>query len=258
MTPAEFRMAVRNGQWRKPTAGCCPGFTQLNMAILPEAYAEDFHTFCSLNPQPCPVLEVVRNGYEPVQLAPGADLRTDLPLYKVFHGSRFEQRENLLDVWRDDLVSFLIGCSFTFEQALLAKNVPVRHIELASNVPMYTSNIDCKPAGAFHGKMVVSMRPVPEDLVRLAYDVTGCYPGVHGAPVYHGDPAAIGISDINHPDFGDAVPVYDGEIPVFWACGVTPQVALANAMPEFAITHAPGHMFVSDRRDVDFYIAQER
>jgi uncharacterized protein YcsI (UPF0317 family) len=255
MTLAEFRMAIREGQWRKPTAGCCPGFTQLNLTILPAAYAEDFQAFCALNPQPCPVLEVVRNGsYEPIELAPGADLRTDLPLYRVFDGSRFAYRENLLDDWREDLVSFLIGCSFTFEQALISQNIPIRHIQLKTNVPMYITNIDCKPAGVFYGKMVVSMRPIPRDLVQLAYDVTACYPGVHGAPVHHGDPAAIGIGDLGRPHFGDAVPVYDGEVPVFWACGVTPQVALANAKPDFAITHAPGYMFISDRRDTDFYV----
>lgn len=254
MNPADFRKTVRDGQWRKPTAGCCSGFTQLNLAILPEEYAEDFQAFCSRNPQPCPVLEVVKKGsHEPVALAPGGDLRTDLPLYKVFQGSDVEYRENLLDVWRDDLVSFLIGCSFTFEQALLAHEVPVRHIELATNVPMFKTNIDCKPAGVFHGKMVVSMRPIPEHLVQLACDVTGCYPGVHGAPVHHGAPARIGITDLGRPDFGDAVPLYPGEVPVFWACGVTPQVALANARPDFAITHAPGYMFISDRRDTDFY-----
>ena len=150
--------------------------------------------------------------------------------------------------------SFLIGCSFTFEQALLAQNVPVRHIELDKNVPMFTTTTECSPAGAFHGRMVVSMRPIPEHLVEVAYDITACYPGVHGAPVHHGDPAALGIADLNQPDFGEAVPIYPGEVPVFWACGVTPQVALANARPDFAITHAPGHMFVSDRRDSDFYV----
>lgn len=254
-TPAEFRSAVRQGRWRKPTSGCCSGFTQLNLVVLPQRYAADFQDFCTRNPQPCPLLETVGPGQvEAVQLAPGSDLRTDCPGYKVFRGGQAEFRENVTDIWQDDFVSFLIGCSFTFEQALLAHGIPIRHIERGCNVPMYVTNRPCVPAGPFHGQMVVSMRPIPEALVELACTVTGRYPGVHGAPVHCGDPQALGIADLARPDFGDPVPVLPGETPVFWACGVTPQVALMNLAPEIAITHAPGFMFVSDRRDEDFRV----
>ncbi len=255
MTPASFRRMVREKLWRKPTAGCCTGFTQANLVVLPEAYASDFQAFCENNPQPCPLLEVIGPGnVEAQKLAPGSDIRTDCPGYKVFRGKQTESRDDVKDVWRDDFVSFLIGCSFTFEQALQTNEIPIRHIDLGCNVPMYVTDIPCKPAGPFHGNMVVSMRPIPEALVEKAIAVTARYPAVHGAPVHHGSPAEIGIADLDRPDFGDRVPVYEGEIPVFWACGVTPQVALHNLAPEIAITHAPGYMFVSDSRDEDFRV----
>ncbi len=254
-SPGEFRWAVRQGLWRKPTAGCCAGFTQLNLVVLPGRYAEDFQAFCEKNPKPCPLLERVDQGrVEAVKLAPGSDLRTDCPGYKVFRSRQSEFRDNVLDIWQDDFVSFLLGCSFTFEQAMLKNKIPVRHIERGSNVPMYITDIPCTPAGPFQGAMVVSMRPVPAALVELTYAVTGCYPAVHGAPIHHGDPQQIGIADLSVPDFGDPVPVHEGEVPVFWACGVTPQVALMNLAPEIAITHAPGYMFVSDCRDEEFFV----
>lgn len=255
MTPAEFRSMVRQKLWNKPTAGCCKGFTQLNLVVLPESYANDFQVFCENNPQPCPLLEVIGPGkVEAKQLAPGSDIRSDCPGYKVFRGKQTEWLDDVKSIWRDDFVSFLIGCSFTFEQALQSHQIPIRHIDIGCNVPMYITNIPCVPAGPFHGQMVVSMRPIPETLVDKAKEVTAYYPAVHGAPVHSGSPAEIGITDINHPDFGDRVPIYDGEVPVFWACGVTPQVALRNLSPEIAITHAPGYMFVSDCRDEDFRI----
>jgi uncharacterized protein YcsI (UPF0317 family) len=227
----------------------------LNLVVLPERYAADFQAFCEKNPKPCPVLERVDRGrVEAAHLAPGSDLRTDCPGYKVFRGRQSEFRNNVIDVWRDDFVSFLLGCSFTFEQALLKNGIPVRHIELGCNVPMYITNLPCKSAGPFHGSMVVSMRPIPKSLVAAAYAVTGCYPAVHGEPIHHGDPKAIGIGNLAAPDFGDPVPVNAGEVPVFWACGVTPQVALMNLAPEIAITHAPGFMFVSDYRDEEFFV----
>ncbi|MCB2216888.1 MAG: putative hydro-lyase [Desulfobulbaceae bacterium] len=253
LTPVQFRNEVRRGLWRQPTSGCCVGYTQLNLVILPSRYADDFHQFCRQNPKPCPLLEVVKGGgYEAKKLAPGSDLRTDLPGYKVFRATEVELRSDVTDLWQDDFVSFLIGCSFTFENALLKENVPVRHIECGCNVPMYLTNIACRPAGPFTGQLVVSMRPIPAALVEKAYRITGRYPAVHGAPVHHGNPAAIGIGDLSRPDFGDPVPVRDGEVPVFWACGVTPQAALMNVAPELAITHAPGYMFVSDYRDEEF------
>jgi uncharacterized protein YcsI (UPF0317 family) len=177
-----------------------------------------------------------------------------LPGYKVFRGRQVEFRDDVADLWREDLVSFLIGCSFTFERALLARDIPVRHIELGCNVPMYLTDIPCQPAGPFHGRMVVSMRPIPDALVEQACSITGHYPAVHGAPVHVGDPQRIGIADLSRPDFGDPVPVGPGETPVFWACGVTPQVALMNLAPELAITHAPGYMFVADCLDEDFRV----
>ncbi len=253
LSPADFRKAVRQGRWRKPTAGCCSGYTQLNLVVLPEKYAVDFQSFCEKNPKPCPLLETVGPGLvEAIKLAPGSDLRTDCPGYKVFRGKNAEYREDVKEIWQDDFVSFLIGCSFTFEQALITNGIPIRHIELGCNVPMYITKIPCEPAGPFHGQMVVSMRPMAKSLVDKACAVTGLYPAVHGAPVHCGDPKEIGIADLAKPDFGDQVPIHPGETPVFWACGVTPQVALRNLAPEIAITHAPGYMFVSDCRDEDF------
>jgi len=258
LTPAQFRDEVRSGLWRQPTSGCCVGYTQLNLVILPSRQAGDFRQFCRRNPKPCPLLEVVdHGGHEAKKLAPGSDLRTDLPGYKVFRGTEVELRSDVTDLWRDDFVSFLIGCSFTFENALLNENVPVRHIERGCNVPMYLTDIACQAAGPFTGRLVVSMRPILAALVDKAYRITGRYPAVHGTPVHHGDPAAIGIRDLAHPDFGDPVPLHDGDIPVFWACGVTPQAALLNVAPELAITHAPGYMFVSDYRDEQFQDRQE-
>jgi len=255
LSPAEFRMSVRQGNWRKPTTGCCAGYTQLNLVVLPESYATDFQTFCENNPKPCPLLETVGRGQvEAIKLAPGSDLRTDCPGYKVFRGHQTEFKDDVKEIWQDDFVSFLIGCSFTFEQALITNGIPIRHIELGCNVPMYITNIPCEPAGPFHGQMVVSMRPVPVHLVDKACSVTGRYPAVHGGPVHYGDPGAIGITDLEKPDFGDPVSIYPGETPVFWACGVTPQVALMNLAPDIAITHAPGYMFVSDYRDEDFRV----
>jgi uncharacterized protein YcsI (UPF0317 family) len=163
-----------------------------------------------------------------------------------------EEREEIVDLWREDFVTFLLGCSFTFERALLAEGIPVRHIEEGKNVPMYITDKPCEPAGSFQGNLVVTMRPIPGDLVPKAVQVTARYPGVHGAPVHVVDPSELGIRDLNAPDFGDAVTVKEGEIPVFWACGVTPQVALMALRPQIAVTHAPGHMFVTDRRDEEF------
>jgi len=255
LSPAEFRSSVRQGLWQKPTAGCCAGYTQLNLVVLPGRYADDFQLFCEKNPQPCPLLERVERGQvEALKLAPGSDLRTDCPGYKVFHGTQFKFQHNVIDVWQDDFVSFLIGCSFTFEQAMLQNGIPIRHIELGCNVPMYITDIPCQSAGPFHGSMVVSMRPIPSAMVEKTYAVTRCYPAVHGAPIHNGDPTEIGIVDLAAPDFGDPVPFNEDEVPVFWACGVTPQVALMSLAPEIAITHAPGYMFVSDRRDEDFYV----
>lgn len=246
--PAALRAAIRRGSWRGPTAGLAPGATQCNLVVLPQADALDFLRFCVHNPQPCPVLEVTDAGSpEPVQTAPGADLRTDVPGYRIYRdGELVDEPTDILDRWRDDLVAFLIGCSFTFERAMLAEGLPVRHIEQDVNVPMYRTSIACRPAGRFSGPLVVSMRPMlPRQAIR-ATQVTGRFTRTHGAPVHIGDPEAIGIADLDRPDYGDPVEVRPGEVPVFWACGVTPQAAAATSRPELMITHAPGCMFVTD------------
>jgi uncharacterized protein YcsI (UPF0317 family) len=249
--PTAVRAAIRAGEWTAPTAGLAPGRVQANLVVLPQRDAYDFLRFCVANPRPCPVLEVTEAGSpEPVQAAPGADLRTDVPRYRVFRGGELsDEVDDVGALWRDDLVAFLIGCSFTFERALLAAGLPVRHVEEGVNVPMYRTNIACRPAGAFSGPMVVSMRPFAPAQALRAVQVTSRYPTVHGAPVHLGAPEAIGIADLDHPHYGDPVTIRRGEVPVFWACGVTPQAAAAAARPELMITHAPGHMFVTDLLD---------
>lgn len=251
-SPRGFRLVVRQGRWGEPTAGCCPGYTQVNLVILPVKYAFHFLVFCQRNPKPCPILEVLEEGvWEPVQSAPGADVRTDCPRYRVFTEDGVEDRRDILGLWREDLVTFLLGCSFTFESALMEAGVPVRHVEEGRNVPMYKTSVPCRPAGPFRGELVVTMRPIPGPLVSKAVQITSRFPGVHGAPVHVGDPGSLGIKDLGKPDFGDPVSIRPGEVPVFWACGVTPQVALLRAKPSLAITHAPGHMLVTDVRDKD-------
>jgi uncharacterized protein YcsI (UPF0317 family) len=252
-TGAEVRMACRNGAHTVPTPGLALGYVQANLVVLPRDWAFDFLLFCQRNPKPCPLLDVTEPGDpEPKFVAPGADLRTDLPAYRVWkNGELVEEPTEIKRHWRDDLVSFVIGCSFTFENALLAAGVSVRHIEVNANVPMYRTSIACRSAGRFSGPLVVSMRPLTPEQAVKATRVCSRFPRAHGAPVHLGDPAAIGIRDVAKPDFGDAVEVREGELPVFWACGVTPQAALALAKPPLAITHKPGHMFLTDLRDVD-------
>jgi len=247
LTPAELRRACREGRWDRPTAGAANGRVQANLMIVPQEAAFDFLLFCQRNPKPCPVIEVVEAGKVEPACAPGADLRTDLPRYRVYRdGKLAEERTDVRALWREDLVSFLIGCSFSFEEALAAAGVPLRHVEACCNVPMYRTARQTAPAGRFRGPLVVSMRPIPAGLVPRAVQVTARFERVHGAPVHAGAPQALGIRDLGRPDFGDPVEIRDGEIPVFWACGVTPQAAaLASGLP-FCITHAPGHMFVTD------------
>lgn len=247
-TPHEARLAARSGALRAPTANIAPGFVQANLAVLPRALAYDFLLFCQRNPKPCPLVGVSEVG-DPMLPALGRDLdiRSDIPLYRVWEkGELVAEPADVSGYWRDDLVSFLIGCSFSFEEAMLAANLPVRHIERGCNVPMYRTTIQTAPAGCFSGPLVVSMRPLrPQDAIK-AVQITSRFPSVHGAPVHLGDPGLIGISDIMKPDYGDAVEILPGEIPVFWACGVTPQSVIANARPDFCITHAPGYMLVTD------------
>jgi uncharacterized protein YcsI (UPF0317 family) len=247
-TARQARLDARAGRLAGPTSGLAPGHVQANLAILPAELAHDFLRFCHANPRPCPLLAVAEAGDPSVPpLGEDIDLRTDLPRYRIWRdGKLVAEPTGIRDVWRDDLVSFVIGCSFSFEEAMLDNGLPVRHIEQNRNVPMYRTNIQTVPAGRFAGPMVVSMRPLkPADAIR-AIQVTSRFPSVHGAPVHFGDPAAIGIADIGRPDYGDAVDIRPGEVPVFWACGVTPQSVIAAVRPPFCITHAPGHMLVTD------------
>ncbi|GHV64811.1 UPF0317 protein YcsI [Spirochaetia bacterium] len=248
MLPREARALIREGKFTKQTSGICAGYAQANLAVLPAEYAYDFLLFTQRNPKSCPVLEVSDKGSRELKfIAPGADIARDIPRYRIYKNGVLDgEYTDTASFWRDDFVSFLIGCSFSFESELLASDVPVRHIEEDRNVPMYITSIDCVPAGIFHGKMVVSMRPLAHDQIVRAVNVTASMPRVHGAPVHIGDPAVIGIRDINKPDFGDSVTINPGEVPVFWACGVTPQSVIMSVKPSIAITHAPGHMLVTD------------
>ncbi len=220
--------------------------------MLPEDAASDFELFARRNPKPCPLLDITEPGSWVTRLAPGADLRTDLPAYRVWeHGTCVAEPGAITPYWQGDLVAFLIGCSFTFDRALLAAGVPVRHVAESLNVPMFITDRGCEPAGRFGGPLVVSMRPIPADLVAAAVAVTSRYQVAHGEPVHIGDPVTLGIADLTKPDFGDSVTIEAGEVPVFWACGVTPQVAIARARLPFAITHAPGHMLITDTPEAE-------
>ena len=255
-SPVETWEQIRSGHWRGVTSGVAPGFVQANLAILPRDLAFDFLLFCQRNPRPCPLLEVIEAGeVEPRLTAPGADIRTDIPYYRIYeYGELTGEVESLSEVWRDDLVSFLLGCSFSFETAMSEAGIPLRHQEMNCNVPMYVTSMPTNPAGVFSGPMVVSMRPVEHEKIVRAVQVTSRFPATHGAPVHIGDPSVIGISDISRPDFGDAVEIRSGEEPVFWACGVTPQAVALNCKPPLMITHAPGHMFVTSQRDADYAV----
>ncbi len=253
LAPREARELFRAGL-RVATSGYCAGHTQANLIALPRELAFDLLLFAQRNPKSCPVLDVAEEGETRVRILDG-DLRTDLPAYRVYRGGELvAEVADARDAWRDDLVSFLVGCSFTFERALLEADIPVRHLEDGGNVPMYRTNQPCRPAGRLSGPLVVSMRPIPTERVSDAVRITARYPAVHGAPVHVGDPAELGIGDLDHPDFGEPVEVRPGETPVFWACGVTPQAAVMASAPEFAIGHAPGHMAVTDSRDIEYQV----
>ena len=255
-TGSAVRAACRSALWTAPTCGLANGFAQANLVVLPKTLAFDFLLFCQRNPKPCPLLDVTEPGDPiPWHVAPEADLRTDLPRYRIWRdGELIDEPTDITKYWQDDFVSFVIGCSFTFEAAMQRAGLPVRHLDQGVNVPMYRTSIECRSAGVFHGPLVVSMRPMtPSNAVR-AVQITSRYPAVHGAPVHIGDPSAIGITDISKPDFGDAVEVHEDEVPVFWACGVTPQAAIMAAKPPLVITHSPGCMFVTDVRDEELAI----
>jgi uncharacterized protein YcsI (UPF0317 family) len=244
----EARTRIRSADWTSHTSGLAQGHVQGNVVILPEALAGDFLRYCQRNPKPCPLLAVSEPGQAmlPV-LGADIDIRTDVPRYRVWRdGVLVDQPTDIRALWRSDLVTFVIGCSFSFEEALLQAGLPLRHIQQDRNVAMYRSNMATVAAGVFHGPMVVSMRPfTAADAIR-AVQITSRFPGVHGAPVHLGDPSQIGIADLAKPDYGDAVDVLPHEVPVFWACGVTPQAAITQARPEFCITHAPGAMLITD------------
>jgi uncharacterized protein YcsI (UPF0317 family) len=255
--PVRARTLFRKGTV-VPTAGWSAGYTQANLVAVPADWAYDVLLFAQRNPKSCPVLDVTNPGSYRTRLAPDADLRTDLPAYRIWRdGELVAELEDARATWRKDLVAFLIGCSFSFESALRAAGVPLRHVEEGRNVPMYVTSRQCRPAGRLGGPMVVSMRPIPADLIATAVRVTARMPDVHGAPIHIGDPEALGIVDLDRPDFGDAVTVRPGEVPVFWGCGVTPQAAIMESRPPYAITHAPGHMFITDVPDTAYLSGEQ-
>lgn len=252
MIGRDVRLAARAGLLGGPTAGLAPGFVQGNLVILPSEVAADFERFCRCNPKPCPLIAMTEAGVPHLpDLGDDIDLRTDLPRYRVWRdGELAEEVSDVTILWREDLVGFVLGCSFTFEAALSAAGIPLKHLMAGTNVAMYRTTIKCEPAGAFSGPLVVSMRPMTPANAERAIEITTRYPDAHGAPVHVGDGAAIGILELSSPDYGDPVQVSLGEVPVFWACGVTPQAAIADARLPFAITHAPGCMLVTDRAAV--------
>ena len=249
-SPAALRAAVRSGAHTGNTSGLAPGYVQCNIVILPSDWAHDFLRFCQLNPRPCPLISMSEPGDPHLPALGDLDIRTDVPAYRVFEDGRAIDEVNSVETrWRDDLVTFALGCSFSFEEALIADGLEVRNISQGCNVPMYRSSVTCATAGPFRSQMVVSMRPFnAADAIR-AIQVCTRFPSVHGAPIHLGDPRLIGIGDLQAPDYGDAVLVHPTEIPLFWACGVTPQLALETAQPPFAITHSPGCMLVTDVRN---------
>lgn len=254
VSPAEARAAFRSGL-AVPTAGWSRGFAQANLIIVPKDLAFDMLLFAQRNPKPCPILGVLDAGETTGPLLAGGDIRTDVPRYTVYvDGEKVAEPTDITGYWRDDLVTFIVGCSFTFESALRDGGISIAHIDQGVNVPMYRTNRRCDSAGALGGQMVVSMRPVPAAQVADAVRITSRYPAVHGAPVHVGHPGELGIADLGKPDFGDAVRIPDGHIPVFWACGVTPQAAVMESRPALAIGHAPGHMLVTDARDADYLV----
>jgi uncharacterized protein YcsI (UPF0317 family) len=245
---AQLRRSIRLGEWRSHTSGLAPDHIQGNVVILPRAQADDFLRYCEQNPKPCPLLAVSKPGVPALPtLGTDIDIRSDVPRYRVWRrGELVEERTDITDLWSGELVTFVLGCSFTFEHALMKAGLRLRHIEQGRNVSMYRTNLETQPAGPFRGPMVVSMRPLCPSDAHLAHEVTSRFPHAHGAPVHVGEPALIGIRDLHHPDYGDAVDVLADEVPVFWACGVTPQAALAQARLEFCITHSPGSMLITD------------
>jgi uncharacterized protein YcsI (UPF0317 family) len=247
-TPAQARALIRAGRWTSHTSGIAERHVQGNVVILPKRWADDFLLYCQRNPKPCPLLAVGEAGVAVLpRLGQGIDIRRDVPRYRVWRdGELVDEPTDIAALWRDDLVTFVLGCSFSFEQALRDEGIALRHVDEGKNVAMFRTSIPTEPAGAFSGPLVVTMRPLRPAAAIRAVQITSRFPDVHGAPVHIGDPASIGIADLSRPDYGDAVEVKPDELPVFWACGVTPQAAIAQARPEFCITHAPGAMLITD------------
>ncbi len=245
--PQALRLSAREGRFNGPTSGHAAGFLQANLMIVPQSHAFDFLLFCQRNPKPCPLIEVLEPGAMEPKCAPGANIATDIPGYRIYRdGELAGERDNVLDLWQGDFVSFLIGCSFSFEDAVAQAGIPLRHVEQGCNVAMYRTSLPCQPAGPFQGEMVVSMRPIKSRDVAKVVEISGRFDVAHGAPVHIGNPGAIGIADLARPDYGDAVRIEDDEVPVFWACGVTPQWVAQKSRLPLCITHAPGKMFVTD------------
>ena len=255
-TPSECRKLFRSGDWTSITNGICVGYTNANLVIVPKSMAFDFLLFCQRNPKPCPLIEVLEPGQVEVSVtAPSSDIRTDVPSYSVYeNGNLSSEISDLTEIWKPDFVSFLLGCSFSFESALLNNGIKLPHFENGTNVSMYITNIPTVPAGPFSGPMVVSMRSIPQEKVVRAVQVTSRFPSVHGSPIHIGDPSSIGITNLSQPDFGDPTVIKEGEVPVFWACGVTPQSVAMSSKPPIMITHTPGHMFITDMKDEDYSV----
>ena len=261
MSPKEVRQKIREGVIDFPTSGMCAGYAQANLVILPADYAADFEEYTKLNPFPSPVLEIIKGTPETHAMGEGANICTDIPRYRVYENGVFtKELTDASEYWKEGYVGFLIGCSFSFEEALIREGIEVRHIAQGRNVPMYKTNIETKKAGPFFGPMVCSMRPMTPENAQKAYEITEKMPNVHGAPVHIGDPAEVGVKDVMQPDYGEAVDIYPGEVTVFWPCGVTPQAAVENAKPPIVITHAPGHMFITDilNKDLNDYLESKK
>ncbi len=249
-SPSEARRIIRAGEYTGHTAGIAPDYVQGNLCILPKELAQEFAAFCQRNPKPCPVIGMGAPGDPSLPDLGDIDIRTDLPRYRVFKdGKLVDEPTDIAKYWSDDLVTFLLGCSFSFELPILQEGIRLQHVERNTVVPMYRTSIDCVPAGRFKGRMVVSMRSfAPAEAIR-AIQITSRFPAVHGAPVHLGLPEAIGVQDLMRPDWGDPPDMKPGELPVFWACGVTPQVAIEAARPSICITHKPGSMLITDKRN---------
>jgi len=254
MSPKELRSQIAKGEFTRPTAGECPGYIQMNMVALPKEYAKRFEAFAKENAKAIPVLEVIHEGHRSSILAPGADILSEIPKYNILRDGVLEQTvTDITPYYTPDLVFFLIGCSFSFETALIENGMPLRHVDQQKNVAMYRTNIALKPVEGFSGEMVVSMRPIKKEKVADACVVTSHFPRMHGSPIQVGYPEMIGINDVAHPDYGDPIEIKADEIPLFWPCGVTPQNVISSMKLPFAITHAPGHMFVTDKKDSEYY-----